>query len=289
MPHVTVENQVQIYYEEYGTGDRYLICTQVGHGRYSLEKEMAKRGFHVFLLTNRGFGRSTHVTEDYGDYWYERFADDVVAFADQMKIDRFAYSGASHGAGTGWHVVLKYPERVNCFFAVVPGPHNLDEGKLSVRAMGLKGMMKPLQMTMPTEDARLLARRQEEREAGEAQRAEPDYEAIYNSPETRAIDYGRPLRALQTEAAVQEALKTIQVPVLIMGGMEDVISRPDLMVRSARCVPHCKLVVHSGFGHTLDIYEELADEAVRFYENVEQTGYYYAPVVTASETKGIQE
>jgi len=271
---------VEIYYEEYGSGDRYVLCSQVGHGLYSLEKELAKRGFHVYLLTNRGFGRSTHVTEDYGDYWYDRFADDVVAFADAMGIDKFIYSGGSHGAGTGWHVVLRHPERVVCFFAVVPGPHNLDEGKMSVRTMGMKGLQ-PVRHVFraETDDPAMLERRALSDAAEAALRAEPDYEAVYNSPETRAIDYGRPLRALGTEAAVQEALKTIETPVLILGGMEDTISRPDLMVRSAKCLKNCKLVIYSGMGHALDIAEELADEACRFYENVTGGGRVYAPIV----------
>ena len=279
MPKIQVEKGIEIYYEEYGEGEKYLLCTQVDHGRYSLEKEMAKRGFHVYLLTNRGFGRSTHVTEDYGKYWYEKFADDVIAFADRMGIGRFVYSGGSHGAGTGWHIALKYPERLICFLAVVPGPHNLDESKVSVRAMSLRGKAPRHVFRYPTSDERLLQRRANEDAFSAARKQEPDWESVYNSPETRAIDYGRPLLALDTEANVQEALKTIQVPTLIMGGMEDTISRPDLMLRSAKCLPNCKLVIHSRFGHALDICEELADEAVRFYENVVQTGYYYSPVI----------
>ena len=142
MPLMEVEAGIKIHYEEWGEGDRYLLCTQVDHSRFSLERELAKRGFHVFLLTNRGFGQSTHVREDYGEHWYDRFADDVIAFADKMGIDKFAYSGASHGAGTGWHVVLRHPERVICFFAVVPGPHNLDEGKQSIRSLTMSGKLK---------------------------------------------------------------------------------------------------------------------------------------------------
>ena len=61
MPFITLEERISIYYEELGKGDRYVICSQVSHGKYSLERELAKRGFHVYLLTNRGFGRSTHI------------------------------------------------------------------------------------------------------------------------------------------------------------------------------------------------------------------------------------
>ena len=279
MPLMEVEQGVEIFYEELGEGDRYLLCTQVGHGRFTLERELAKRGFHVFLLTNRGFGRSTHVTEDYGEHWYDRFADDVAAFADRMGIEKFVYSGASHGAGSGWHLVLRHPERVICFFAVVPGPHDLDEGKQSIRSLSAAGKIKLPVMRTPSDDPRIRERYALEDAMSRAQREEPDYAEIYDSPETRAIDYGRPLAALHTEANVLEALKTIRTPVLIIGGMEDPISRPDLMLRTARCLPNCKLVIHSGVSHAIPMVEDAASDAVRFYENVTATGRYYDPIL----------
>ena len=279
MPLMEVEKGVEIWYDEFGQGDRYLLCTQVGHSRFTLERELAKRGFHVFLLTNRGFGRSTHVTEDYGEHWYDRFADDVAAFADRMGIEKFAYSGASHGAGAGWHVVLRHPERVICFFAVVPGPHNLDEGKQSIRSLSAAGKIKLPVMRLPSDDPRVQERYAIEDALSRAQRQAPDYAAVYDSPETKAIDYGRPLAALHTEANVLEALKTIRTPVLIIGGMEDPISRPDLMLRTAKCLPSCKLVIHSGVSHAIPMVEDAASDAVRFYENVVSTGRYYDPVV----------
>ena len=279
MPFAAVEPNVSIYYEELGEGEDYVICTQVGHGKYSLERELAKRGFHVFLLTNRGFGKSTHVTEDYGENWYDVFAKDVIAFADQMGIEKFAYSGASHGAGSGWHVALRYPERLTCFFAVVPGPHNIDEGKASLRAMTLKGKNAVTHcFRYPSEDPRILDRWKKEDEAQALLRAQTDYEAVYESEETKAIDYGRPLVSLETEENLRKALSAIEVPVLIIGGMEDTISRPDLMVRSAKCLKNCKLVIHSRVGHDLALWEDAAEDALRFYRNVKTTGYYYEPI-----------
>jgi pimeloyl-ACP methyl ester carboxylesterase len=269
---------VDIFYEELGSGERYVLCTQVSHGKYSLERELARRGFHVYLLTNRGFGRSTHITEDYGDHWYDVFAQDVIAFADRMGIAKFAYSGASHGAGTGWHVALNHGERLHCFFAVVAGPHNLDEGKASFRSMMQQGVPMKHCFHYPTDDEAILARRKEEAAAQQSLRQQPDYEAIYNSPETQALDYGRPLRALGTEKALLEALKTIQTPTLLVGGLEDTIARPDLMLRSALCLPNCKLVLHARVGHDMAIWEDVADDAVRFYENVMATGRPYSPL-----------
>ncbi|MDR0929918.1 MAG: alpha/beta hydrolase [Oscillospiraceae bacterium] len=278
MPEIITGDGTRIHYEEYGDGDRHLLCSQVDHAGESLERTLAARGFHVWLITNRGFGLSSHVTEDYGMHWYDKFADDVIALADAKGIDRFIYSGASHGAGTGWHLVLRHPERVKAFLAAVAGPHNLDESKTSVRQLMMQGKSIKHCFEYETDDPALLARRERIRAEREALRALPDYEAVYESPETKAIDYGRPLSALETEAKVCEALRTIQTPVLLLGGVEDTIARVDLMARTVQCLPHGKLVLYSGFGHCLDIYEELAREAIAFINNVERTGRLYDAV-----------
>lgn len=279
MAKLTVVPDTEIYYEEYGFGDKHIICSQIAHEDESLERELAKRGYHVWLLTNRGFGRSTHVTENYGEHWYDRFADDVIAFADAKGISRFIYSGASHGAGTGWHVALSHPERMIAFLAVVAGPHNLDECRMSVRQQLMQGVSVQHCFLYETDDPSLLRRRDSVEEARERKRADPDYREIYESPETQSIDYGRPMAAYGTEENVCRALQCIQVPVLLMGGIEDTIARPDLMVRSAKRLANCKLVMYSRFGHVVDIYEELADEAIRFLDNVGNTGRVYAPVL----------
>ncbi len=275
MSYCEIQEGVSLYYEEYGGGSRFLLCTQIGHGRYSFEKEMAKRGFHVFLLTNRGFGRSSHIFGQPEKNWYDMWADDVVSFADKMGIDRFSYCGSSHGAGTGWHLVLRHPERVACFFAIVPGPHSLDEGKMSFRNMVALGLVEPKPFQAPTDDPRLIERRELGQKLTDF---ELETERMNEQPEVKAVEYGRPLSYLGTEEKLKEALRTIEVPVLIMGGTEDFISRPDLMVRSAENLKNCKTVIYSGFGHGMDIFEEMAEEASRFYNNQAATGYFYEPV-----------
>lgn len=76
------------------------------------------------------------------------------------------------------------------------------------------------------------------------------------------------------------ALSTIRTPVLILGGTEDPISTPDLMMRTARCLPHCKLVIYSNCGHNIDtdITEEVAEETDRFLTQACRNGKWYAPV-----------
>ena len=118
----------QLEYEEYGSGDRVLLCCQQSHSRIqNWTISLAETGlFHVYDLTIRGYGKSTHVQEDLGEAWYDVWAEDACGFADALGVDRFFYTGMSHGAGIGWHLCVRHPERLRGFFAIVGGPHSKD-------------------------------------------------------------------------------------------------------------------------------------------------------------------
>ena len=51
-------------------------------------------------------------------------------------------------------------------------------------------------------------------------------------------------------------------------------------MRTAKCLPHCKLVMYSNCGHNIDtdLIEELCGEADRFLSQVAATGKCYGPV-----------
>ena len=270
---IKTKDDLQLFCEEFGKGDKMIISAQVGFYPEGMHEAMAKRGYHVYCLTLRGFAPSSYVTEDYGTAWYDVFADDVIALADEKGIDRFIYMGASHGAGVGWHLMLRHPERINAFVAVVPGPHSLKEGVMSYRQMMMQGIIDappPFDPPISDDEARSIRRKKREKWLSELPEADP---------REKNIDYGRPLLFCGTEEKLIEALRTINTPTLILGGAGDPISTPELMMRTACTLPNCKLIMYSNFGHNIDtdIPEELSDEADRFLKQVSETGKYYAP------------
>ena len=275
MGYVVTEDGLRLYYEEYGTGDRVIISAQVGFYPKGSQQTMAEKGYHVYCLTLRGFAPSDYVTEDYGDAWYDKFADDVVCLADKLGVDEFVYMGASHGAGLGWHLNLRHPERVKAFLAMVPGPHSLAEGVMSYRQMMMQGIIDaPPPFNPPIDGDEEREKRRKVRE--EWIKAQPEAD-----PREKAVDYGRPLMRLGSEEKLCEALKTIKTPTLIIGGVDDPISTPELMIRTAKCLPYCKLVIYSNCGHDIDtdLIEEVTEEADRFLKQVEKDGRVYASVV----------
>jgi pimeloyl-ACP methyl ester carboxylesterase len=279
MPKFEVSEGVHIHYDEFGEGDRYVICTMIDYQKYSSIRDLSKHGYHVFLLTNRGFGKSDHSDVDYHEGWWDIWADDVIAFADKNGIDKFVYAGDSHGAGTGWHICKRYADRLIAFVAIVPGPYNLDEGFVSYRTRLLRGeKVNPMEQPEgyfndPSVDERL--------------RQDREYFLIevqdHQAEDEKNKDYKRPLLDLENEENTKKFLSSILVPTLIIGGTEDPISRPDLMLRTVSCMPNSKLILYHGFSHNEPwriFVEEVASEAAFFLNNVfENEGHFYKKLI----------
>ena len=268
---INVEPGIDLSCEEYGSGDNYILSAQVGFYPVGMQQYLADMGYHVICITLRGFYPSSYVTEDYGDAWYDVFSEDVIRVADHLSIGKFIYMGASHGAGVGWHLVLNHPSRVLGFIACVPGPHSLAEGAMSIRQMLLSGLIKePPPMDPPIDNDERREKRRLVRAEHISKNAEPD-------PREKAIDYGRPLLKYKTEEKLVEMLRTIEVPTLILGAIDDPISTPELMLRTAKALPHCKLVIYSNCGHNIDtdLIEELCGESDRFIKQVQKDGRVY--------------
>lgn len=271
---IQIDEKISLYVEEYGTGENYILSAQVGFYKKGMQQKMAELGYHVFCITLRGFAPSTLVEEDYGENWYDIFADDVIAVADKLGIGQFIYMGASHGCGVGWHVMLRHGQRVSTFIAVVGGPHSLDSGVMSYRQMLEQGIIKevpPFNPPIDNDSARELRRKRRADHIA----AQPPRTAL-----EKAVDYGRPLMKYKNEENLCKQLSTITVPTLMIGGVKDPISTPELMIRTAKCLPHCKLVIYSNCGHDIDtdLIEETCDVADRFIKTAKDNGKWYKSV-----------
>ena len=271
MGNIKIDDNINLYYEEYGDGDNVIISMQCGFYHTGMQQYMANMGYHVYCITMRGFHPSSLVYEDYGEKWYDIFACDVITFADKMGIDKFIYMGASHGAGIGWHLMLQNMNRIKAFIAVVAGPHSLSEGTMSYRQMIEQGIISEVPpFDPPIDNDEKRGRRRMARETWLAAQDE--------APEAeRKLDYGRPLMKYKNEENLCKALSTIIVPTLLIGGYDDPISKPELLMRTAGCLPHCKLVMYSNCGHNIDtdIIEEVSEEADRFIKNVLDSNKWY--------------
>ena len=253
-------NHVSLYYEEFGRGVRYLIQAQqfvTSHIYYT--QDLADRcGFHAFIIRIRGYAPSSMVTEDLGDDWYDVWAQDVVDFADAMGIEKFFYTGHSHGAGIGWHLCMNHPDRLRGFFASGSGPHLKDGKPTGSARMDTINAAKSRETWVPyaEKQASYCAKAFVPLESdpvigGEAKKAvEQTVEFWTNMPAQSAVlNPRKPFAKVQTEEELAQVLGRITVPTIMMGGTEDNISSPELMLRTLRALKGSKLVLHQGVDH----------------------------------------
>lgn len=253
-------NHVSLYYEEFGRGDRYLIqAQQFVNSHIYYTKDLADRcGFHAFIIRIRGYAHSSMVTEDLGDDWYDVWAQDVVDFADAMGIEKFFYTGHSHGAGIGWHLCMNHPDRLRGFFASGSGPHLKDGKPTGSARMDTINAAKSRETWVPyaEKQASYCAKAFVPLESdpvigGEAKKAvEQTVEFWTNMPAQSAVlNPRKPFAKVQTEEELAQVLGRITVPTIMMGGTEDNISSPELMLRTLRALKGSKLVLHQGVDH----------------------------------------
>jgi len=253
-------NHVSLYYEEFGRGDRYLIqAQQFVNSHIYYTKDLADRcGFHAFIIRIRGYAPSSMVTEDLGDDWYDVWAQDVVDFADAMGIEKFFYTGHSHGAGIGWHLCMNHPDRLRGFFASGSGPHLKDGKPTGSARMDTINAAKSRETWVPyaEKQASYCAKAFVPLESdpvigGEANKAvEQTVEFWTNMPAQSAVlNPRKPFAKVQTEEELAQVLGRITVPTIMMGGTEDNISSPELMLRTLRALKGSKLVLHQGVDH----------------------------------------
>jgi pimeloyl-ACP methyl ester carboxylesterase len=249
---------VDFYYEEYGSGDNVVLSAQMELAQgQSYQRLLGEAGFHVYYIQLRGFGKSTHVHEAPPEGWYPRWAEDVYQFARVLGVDRFVYTGISHGAGVGWTLALAHPEALRAFISVVGGPH--DRTQPRTRGIGIDGSNPPPMFEVPTTDPVRLQRRAERASSREGR-----WDRL--SPEERAISPGRLFAELETNQQVAERLSQVRVPTLLLYAAQDDIIPAEMGLLAAKSVQGSKLVLYQDYSHSLasESPERLVQEVLLF-------------------------
>ena len=109
---ISVEQDVQLEVLDWGGKGRPLIfLSGLGNTSHIWDNFAPKftAHHHVYAITRRGFGRSTHASSG---FTAQRLGDDVLAVMDQLKIDRPVLVGHSLGGEELSSIGTRHPERI---------------------------------------------------------------------------------------------------------------------------------------------------------------------------------
>jgi 3-oxoadipate enol-lactonase len=197
--------------------------------------------FRVVRFDLRGHGDSPVPP---GPYSVEDHADDVVALADRLGLERFALVGISLGGGIGQVLALNNPDRVGSLVLCCTGPkfadpHTWLERGALVRADG----MQPL--AGPTRNRWFTPRFQHE---------QPDEvdRVIGMLTSTSPQGYAACCDGLSAYD-VTDRLRDIGVPTRVIAGSDDPTTGPDVAKDLAAAITGADVVVIDGVSHIANV------------------------------------
>jgi pimeloyl-ACP methyl ester carboxylesterase len=103
-------------------------------------------GFQVVILDHRGHGQSDAPSDPHG-HAVADYAGDVLALADELTLDCFAFWGYSNGARVGYELSATQPHRITALVAAggVDGPdddpNEWREAARAVRSGGIRAIL----------------------------------------------------------------------------------------------------------------------------------------------------
>jgi pimeloyl-ACP methyl ester carboxylesterase len=284
----------ELYFEEFGSGDEVIVSAQMHFDPDGYTRLLAERnpGFRIYQITLRGYGNSTHIYEDLGPRLLHIWADDVYRFSRKLGLERFIYSGVSHGAGVGWRLALDHPEALKAFISIVGAPHDrtggdssearrrTQEGADDPKAFAESLRERPLLYAVPTKDPRRLERRRLAQERAIARFASM-------KPEELRLNQRKPFPEAKTNEELAAVLARVSVPTLLLCGVQDDIISAEMSLLAARSVPGAKAVFYQDHSHTLpgEAPERICMEIELFVRELNEGWIYLEnPMMRGQET-----
>ena len=248
-----------IYYETFGDRSDPALLMVNGLGsqciNYKTEwcEMFAARGLFVIRFDNRDMGLSTHFTDapvgELGEcYRISDMAADAVAVLDDLGIAAAHIMGLSMGGMIVQTIAIEHPTRVLTMTSVMSHTGEPEYGASDPEALE--------QLTAPPatdresaiqrwiDGLKIWGSPEFADEARWTKDAELAFERCFDPAGTT-----RQFMAIRASGPRVDALRTLDVPTLVMHGSKDTLIPPDGGVRTAEVIPGARFELIEGMGH----------------------------------------
>ncbi len=276
-----VATGIEIAYETFGDPGAPPLLLVMGLGTQMIAwpdelcEDLAARGHHVIRFDNRDVGESTHLRgvraprlsqvvtgRRKPPYTVDDMAADTVGLVDALGLGRVHLVGASLGGFIAQTVALQFPERLRSLTLIMTSTGSRRVGQADPRLVGrlVKGRVAASReeaMDAVVETFRVIG----------SQGYALD-EARLRDVGARSFDrgydragYRRQLAAVAGQPNRTERLRELDVPTLVMHGLQDRLVKPSGGIALARLIPRARFVGFNGMGHDLprQLWPEFAD------------------------------
>lgn len=236
---------VELHHVEAGAADAppILLAPSVGTTLAMWEPQVAALARHhrVVRFDTRGHGGSPVPA---GPYTLADLVGDVVALADRLGLEQFAYAGVSLGGAVGQLLAASHPERVSSLLLCATGPsfgppEPWHERAARVRAEGMEWLVEQ------TRDRWFTPRFVRE----QAQTAQALLGAFVRTPPE---GYAACCEAL-ADCDLLPELSRVTAPTRVIAGADDPVSGPEVGGLLARAIPDADLVVLDDAAHLVNV------------------------------------
>jgi pimeloyl-ACP methyl ester carboxylesterase len=205
-------------------------------------------GYHVYALDQRGHGDSDWAPD--GDYNRLTQCEDVAAFVAALKLPPFVLAGLSMGGINSITYTARYPEMVRALIIVDVGPEIETRGRENIQNFTRIDELESFEAFIE-QAHRFNPRRSLE---NLRQRLSHNLKQLPTGKWTWKFDQqrlGAGGRSGIGPEGLWEDVRKIHCPTLIVRGGESDILTPEAAQRLQEAIPHSRLTVVPGAGHSV--------------------------------------
>lgn len=248
MPFADV-NGVRLFHTEQGTGPPLLCVMGLASDSQGWGTQMGalSERFRTIVFDNRDVGRSTTCEDDYD---IADLADDAIALADHLELDRFHLLGISLGSCVAQRVALAIPDRILTLtlaaaWAGTAAPYSEMRARVWEREVRRSSTEEWLEEMMLL----TLSEHVFESQAGVDAMKKMALENPHPQPTEGLI---RQIRSMSRHD-VRDRLSELEMPVHVIAGDRDLLIPPWKSEEVAEHVEDATLTILRGIGHSMNL------------------------------------